>query len=415
MGGKALGMVHIVVGKLGAGKGLVVMRRILEEIVNGTRDIVTNVPIRLGPWVNGQKQAQMGLSAYLEREYGEAFDVASRLKVIDNADDCQFMFLWRRDSETNEWFKLPLEEKEGVPARFSIEPIKARHCNPCLVVSDEAWEYFPAKGSGWQTVPPVVPFYGRQQRKLRDEWYVVSQHHGDFHNVFERITQDYTVCRNHGMERLGIFRQPKVFHTVTYLRQPKLGARAFHEAVFRLDVAGLAQCYDTSAGVGMSGGLTADHGQKQKGLHIAWLVLGIVVVVVGLFLVPSVLGKGASAWIGHAANPRGQKPEAWSHVTDSPAPAAVTSAGTSTARQPGQVASSVVSTPQPTNSPVCITGTIQIGNRYRVCLSDGRIVDPGSGLELLTRSGAVVDGQWIRWGHPVNGSVASHATAFLPR
>lgn len=295
-------MIHCLYGKLGAGKGLVSMDILEREIVSGYRDIVTNLPLRLTPWVNGAGEPQLGLLAYLKGKYGETFDAEHRIKVIEEDDEQQLMFLWRRHPETNEWFQLKKIEKSGVCVGFSAEEVKDIKCRPVLVINDEAWKHFPVKAFGRESsvsVQPVVEFYGRQQRKLSDEWWLVTQHHDDLHHVFARIAQDHTVVRNHGMERLGIFRQPQVFRTQQYTQQPKGAARPRCETMFRLDRKGLAQCYDTSAGVGISGGFAADRKRKDRGVNIIWLGVAILLLVVGLALVPTLMSKGAGHIIGN--------------------------------------------------------------------------------------------------------------------
>lgn len=162
--------------------------------------------------------------------------------------------------------------EEGKAARFDAEPVKEVKCQPVLIATDEAWQFYPARE--FSKTAPIVQFYARQNRKFRDEWFIVSQSVKDVDVALQRICQDFTRCRNHAMEKMFIFRQPSVFHTTVY-NDPQCQMKQ-GEAYFKLDIKGLAQCYDTSAGVGIAGGMAADRGEKKKGLHWAWLLAAIV-------------------------------------------------------------------------------------------------------------------------------------------
>ena len=313
-------MIHGVFGKLGSGKGLLAMDVIAKELMDGFRDIVTNVPIRIQPWVNGQGIAQIGLRAYLLEKLSplsedEVDEILKRVHVIEDIDQGFDLFLWRRDIDLGEWFKLDITkvDEKGRAERFDAEQIKKRHCNPILCVTDEAWQFYPNNG-GWSRAP-VLAFYSRQQRKLRDEWLIITQHPNDVDATLWNIAQDFWMCRNHGMERMGIFRQPSMFRVVVYLTNPaKGGALRSHEFYRVLDKK-LSQCYDTTAGVGITGGFKGDSNQKRKGLHIGWLVAALLLMVFSLMAVPHYLGKAASAWIGSTTTGT-IKPGDWSGMTN---------------------------------------------------------------------------------------------------
>ena len=373
-------MIHGVFGKLGSGKGLHVMEIIKDELIKGFRDIVTSVPLRAVPWVNGQGIPQIGLRAYLVSLGLEAdwVDIALlRIKVVEDVDQMGDMFLIRRDGETGEWFKLESNHKDekGKPDRFDPAEIQKRKCAPCLVITDEAWICYPNNG-GWSR-SPLIHFYARQQRKLRDEWYIVTQHPTDVDSVIWNIAQDFTVCRNHGMERMGIFRQPSMFRTITYLTNPAKGnAIRSHESCKRLDVKGLAQCYDTTAGVGFAGGFAGDANQRRSGLHFGWLVVGLGLLVVGLALVPHLIGKGAGAWIRSTTTPP-KSATAWAGLKNGAAspPAGAVSSQVAPAQPVVENAgiqlspSSVLVHDEPE---IVCTGICLAGGEMSVFLSDGR-------------------------------------------
>jgi len=412
-------MIHCVYGKLGSGKGICLMDWQASELVTGFRDIVTTVPVRLGPWVNGAGEAQMGLTAFLNREHGETFDVENRLLVVPNDVDSKLLFLLRRDPAARRvtpkylldrlssdgeprwfedaaargWFMCEPHLHNGRPVAFN--PNDTKGCAPLMVVNDEAWQAFPVRGG---EESGIIDFYARQQRKLRDEWYLVTQHHDDLHCVFARIAQDHTVCRNHGKERMGVFRQPALFRTQTFLQMPRPGAKVFHETSKRLNFKGLAQCYDTSAGVGVQGGFAADIGDKGKGIPFVWLIISIVVGLLILASLPILLGKG-SGWFLRKAMGQNVNTAAIRETVKTnrvTGLGASTNAGARVLRSWGPNANSTASvTPVST---VFLTGVVNVPGRESVFLSDGRVMSRAEGVALqFVHGGVVVGREFFTW------------------
>ena len=386
-------MIHGVFGKLGSGKGLLAMDIISKELLDGFRDVVTNVPIRTVPWVNGQGLPQLGLRAYLlEKLYPlseeDVDDILKRVKVIEDVDQGHDMYLWRRDGDTGEWFKLEVNEKDekGRPARFDAEPIKKRHCAPVLCVTDEAWQFYPNNG-GWSRAP-ILTFFSKQQRKLRDEWFIVTQHPTDVDINLWNIAQDFWVCRNHGMERMGMFRQPEMFRVIVYLTNPaKGGAIRSHEFYRRLDKK-LSQCYDTTAGVGIGGGHKGDANQKKSGLHIAWLVGGIVLLVALLAAIPLGLRHLTTPFLTNTMS---------GGRNLVPAPAVKPSAVVAPSPAPAAAADPLPRSERPLASEadeVFCTGFSVIPSP-RAFLSDGSIVEPPE-LTMITKNSVIVSGRTMK-------------------
>ena len=389
-------MIYGIFGKLGSGKGLYVVDVIAEELLHGFRDVVTNVPLRFAPWVNGQGTPQIGLRQYLVEKLGaggsldEADAILQRVKIIEDIDQGNDLFMWRRDGETGEWFKLTVTkvDDKGRPERFDGEEIKKRHCAPVLCVTDEAWQFYPNNG-GWSRVP-LLPFYARQQRKLRDDWYIVTQHPTDVDTVLWNIAQLFGVCRNHGMERMGMFRQPSMFRVVFYLTNPAKGnAIRSHESYKTLDKR-LSQCYDTTAGVGIAGGFKGDANQKKKGLHIAWLGVGLLLLVGLLAAIPHYLGKAAASWIGHTVTPP-KDVRSWAGLTN-----AATSGGQPKESGPTQAPTAVAATTADIAPDAYCTGYVVRGRSCTVFLSDGSKIESRSGrLKLITEDFIIADGRRI--------------------
>jgi hypothetical protein len=377
-------MIHGVFGKLGSGKGLLVVDIVAKELLDGFRDVVTNVPLRFMPWVNGQGIPQIGLRSYLIEKLGNdcsedsADEILKRVLVIEDIDKGGDLFMWRRDGDTGEWFKLEVTklDDKGRPERFDAAQIKTRHCAPVLCVTDEAWQFYPNSG-GWARVP-LLPFYARQQRKLRDEWFIVTQHPSDVDMVLWNIAQDFWVCRNHGMERMGFFRQPSMFRVIVYLSNPAKGnAIRSHEFYRRLDKK-ISQCYDTTAGVGITGGFKGDSNQKKSGLHLGWLILAIVLVVVALMSIPLGLRRMVTPFLTQTLSGR----------VATNAAAAKASGRLPSASE--SVPVSVQSAASALDDGVFCTGYAVLNNSPMVFLSDGRVARADSGQVQSVGSDFVV-------------------------
>ena len=389
-------MIYGIFGKLGSGKGLYVVDVIADELLHGFRDVVTNVPLRPMPWVSGQGIPQIGLRQYLLEKLGaggspeDADAILKRVLVIEDIEQGADLFMWRRDGDTGDWFKLTVTktDEKGRPERFDGEEIKKRHSAPVLCITDEAWQFYPNNG-GWSRVP-LLPFYARQQRKLRDDWYIVTQHPTDVDTVLWNIAQVFGVCRNHGMERMGMFRQPSMFRVVFYLTNPAKGnAIRSHESMKSLDKR-LSQCYDTTAGVGIAGGFKGDANQKRKGLHIAWLGVGVVLLVGLLAAVPHFLGKAASSWIGHTVAPP-KDVRAWAGLSNAPASGTI-----SKETQPNQKSVMPEPTAEGIDPDVFCTGYIVRGRSCTAFMSDGSRIESRSGrLKMITEDFIIADGRRI--------------------
>lgn len=293
-------MIHFLCGKPGGGKGLVAMREIVEELVHGDRVIVTDLPIRMGPWLRnvslsspwgktrGEKyQPEIGLLGYLREKYGDTFRADERIFLLPEVDAKEF-YLRRYDVEKGEWVELEAErDDKGRVTSFDT----VRQTYGCLYVTDECWRTFGARQ--WQETGAGVLFYAAQHRKFGDEWFIVCQHTKQIDVALRQVAQDYWVVRNHGKLKLGVFRQPDMF-SVAIFDSPPTGAGGvapMERRFFRLDKRGLGSCYDTAAGTGVVGGRAADLNEKRRGLPFVMFVAFLVLVMAGFWFAPKLIGK----------------------------------------------------------------------------------------------------------------------------
>jgi len=280
--------ISFVTGKPGAGKGLYALQNIVDELVKGTRPIVTNLAIKMDPWLSGDGKPQAGLLAYLQRKFGQTFDAEKRVVLLTD-EQCSEFYRWRYDRQRCELVELPITETSKGGACSAFDTTLASAHGGIFYVIDEVWKFFGARD--WATTGKGALFYAAQHRKLGDDVLLVTQSSKQVDSGLRLLAQDFHQVRNHSLERIGIFRQPGVFTVSVFADIPTPSSEPQTRTVFKLDAPGLGGSYDTSAGVGIIGRTTADVGKRKKGLHWAWLLAGGVVAIVVLSQLPFLAGK----------------------------------------------------------------------------------------------------------------------------
>lgn len=247
--------IHFISGKPGGGKSLYAVKLIVEELVYGSRTVITNLPLKLPE-----------LNTYLQREHpSKSIDLLNRVILLD--DDKETGRFWTVRPGGVRIKCLTAEEwKDGEKPSYS-----AVNDNGVFFVIDEIHNFFNSRA--WMETGRDVLFYLSQHRKLGDTVLCVTQHIGNVDKQFRSVTQDYTYLRNLTKERMGLFRLPAVFIRKTYNEPATPTSQPMETGNFKLDVAGLASCYDTARGVGIHS-RAADQGERRSGLHWAWFAVG---------------------------------------------------------------------------------------------------------------------------------------------
>lgn len=247
--------IHFISGKPGGGKTLYTVKLIIEELVFGSRCIITNVALNLG-----------ALNEYLQKTYpSKTIDLFSRVKLLEDEQAWQF-FRYRPNG-----LVLPEHTKEMWEKGLTPDYSKVTDSG-VLYAIDEIHIGFNARK--WMNTGQSVIYYLSQHRKLGDTVLCITQAIGNVDKQFRSVTQDFTYLRNVAKERMGLFNLPSVFIRRTYGEPYSANAVAMETGTFKLDVTGLASCYDTAKGVGIHG-RGGDTGEKKKGIH--WLVLVIAI------------------------------------------------------------------------------------------------------------------------------------------
>jgi len=267
-------MIRIFYGSPGAGKSFGALKDLVEELAYGERLIVTNLSLDLGM-----------LNAYMQKKFEWwTDDINLRIRVIT-------------EDETGEFYSYrtvgmpPL----NVPCRaLSLAGQHVVYPENNIGVAyyiDEAHIKFDARE--WKDAGPELTYYASQHRKLNDEVVLITQHPDMLNNRMRMLCQQFWSFNNHGLERLWTyFSKPAYFTCEVHRRIPQGTFVPPPEEVHRYRLQkDLADCYDTSAGVGIKGRKLPEK-KPRLGFSVLWMIIPLAVVVYLLFMVPEWVAKG---------------------------------------------------------------------------------------------------------------------------
>lgn len=357
--------IHVILGKPGSGKSLYATQRLILELVEGERNVVTNLPLRVAR-----------LNEYLQQRYPSINTrLVERLRILTDEEMREF---WK--------YRGPSGEDKGERG--------------VAYFLDEAHIAFNARD--WATLGRGALHYLSQHRKLGDIVWPITQAAGNLDKQFRSVAEDFTVLRNEYTAKYGPFRGRGRFVRKTYLSEPTPKAEPFETATFHLDVAGVASCYDTAKGIGVHGS-KADMGRRAKGIPIMWVIPGGIALAALCGVIPWLLGKGAQSWIAGDAPAVAETPASVegtagagpSRPVSRPAPSSVVLEGS--VSLPGL---EWVPDDKP-ERPLWVNGLITVPGVYAAVayLSDGRVLVTGDPrFERFDRRGIVYDGRriWLR-------------------
>jgi len=271
--------IRFVIGKPGSGKSRLGMERIIRELRLGSRMILTNMPVRIEPWVNGAGEAMLGLRNYIAKKYGTDYDLMQRLFIVDD-ETMQFFYRLRPILNGDGGYHLtPCFNEESL----TYESEKLKQGKPMFVVADECHRYWPSRE--WAKMPKGMLVYTSQHRHFGDDILMLTQSTKQVDAMLVRIAQDFLLCRDRRKLKVGKFRQPGQLQVSVFERPPAQGMKETPMATvnYPIDAGGICQCYDTSAGVGIAGGMAADIEQKPEGLPFWVLVVSIIVGLIAVY------------------------------------------------------------------------------------------------------------------------------------
>lgn len=343
--------IHFISGKPGGGKSFYGLKLIVEELADGHREIFTNVPINPG-----------ALAEYLAARYPERdLRVGERLRILSDDEVSEF-WTYRPGAVRIPRLTAPQWAAGGRPDYSGVSSAD----RGVMYVIDEVHNYFGARQ--WAETGRDVLFYLSQHRKLSDTVICITQAVNNVDKQFRSVTQDFTYLRNLSKESYGKFRLPGVFVRKTFSSPPSDTSTPMESGTFRLDITGLAACYDSAQGVGIHG-RGADKSEKRRGLPWFYFVGGFVGIVVLAFLfLPRLIAAEFTSPMRHQLVQASKS---------SPAAAPVVGSVQGRVVHPvGVVPLSVQSVPAgsaPTGTNVWVTAYVVWPGAILIGLSDGRV------------------------------------------
>jgi len=356
--------IHFISGKPGGGKSLYSVKLIVEELIHGERVIITNVALKLPE-----------LNDYLQVKYpSKAIDLFKRVILLNDDDTGKFWTIRPDPSKGPVVLTKEQWEKRQRPDYSNCAD------NGVFYAIDEVHNYFNARA--WMETGRDVLFYLSQHRKLGDTVICITQHIGNVDKQFRSVAQDYTYLRNLKKEKQGLFTLPALFLRRTYGEPATPTSQAMETGTFKLDVTGLAACYDTAKGVSIHG-KGGDIAEKRKG--VPWYIIAIAVPIIAIVLFKTIPGAFANMWMKapNAAVQKIQKPT--TNYVD-----AISNPIQQVTHRNNETTIKVAQWPKT----VCCTGYDTLTGVYRVFLSTGEMFKQGDGkLEEIGETYVIIQGQ----------------------
>jgi len=253
-------------GKPRAGKTKGAVLWMVEMVRTTHLPIVTNVAVRLHPWIDGKGVARPGLLEVLRRRYGTTFDIERRLYCLKHDEVRRFYGIRPiipRDPDAPRETLIVPEQSDGT-WKFDANVFPG-----CVQIIDEAHVYFPGAAVCHQKnmkVTPELLGWATQAGRCGDRCVFISQVLMNVDKQLRGVAQECEWYTNHRHARLGPFRQSDKITRKVYAQVPPGESETpLAKETVQYEREDIDGSYDTAAGVGVSGNSAADIGERAKG------------------------------------------------------------------------------------------------------------------------------------------------------
>jgi len=285
-------------GKPRAGKTKRMVIWVEEQLRLHRRPIVTNMAIKLHPWVDGKGKPHKGLLRTLQDKYGETFDAERRIYLLKHEEVPRFYGI-RPEIPDDESEPVVIKE---VP-RSDMWKFNSNEYSNCCYVIDEAEVYFPSAAVDAQRANhenPELLQWAKQAGRGGDDAVFLSQNLTWISIKLRKTCQECWWMVNHAHIPFSIFRRPDHITEETYMNCPpgqgEVYLRKTKLTYSREEIEG---CYNTAEGVGVTGNSAADIGQRAKGIHWAWIPAGILVIAIAAMFGLRAVGAAVKGSLAH--------------------------------------------------------------------------------------------------------------------
>lgn len=349
--------IRIIQGPPGAGKGLMAIQWLWEQLRDSNRTVVTNFAVN-----------EPALNAWIHSKHPEVtIDLKGRFRHLDREEVKRWWCIYGPGREIA-CPSLDEERKLGKMPRFE----DTAGWPPVAWLIDEADMHMGARE--WATLPRSAINLGKMHRHGGHAIAFMVQSTAQLDKQWGLLAGETFTLKNCSVQRSGMFRGPALFAWARFYRVPRQGELPSVTGHFSIkSLEGLADCYETHAGAGGIPGVPgAQEGTRKKGWSLWWLVpiAGLVAVLIGLafWAMRYAMGYGARALAQDVAPSAATVTTNAASVPMGLAQAAASWAGLPPAGSPG-VTSAVAVVVEP--EPVRVVGWSHLGARPMVALSNG--------------------------------------------
>jgi len=284
-------MIYFVTGRPGSGKSYYALHLIVEELINGQRDVVTNLELKLPE-----------LRQFLQERYDKDIDLWHRVRLLTN-DEVGRFFLHR-----GKGIDIPpvseAQEKLGIFPDMS----KRSATDPgVFYVIDEVHTHFHARN--WQQFGLSNCWYQAQHRHLNDEIAFISQHPEQVDKQLRLLVQYWLQVINTGTDLWGKGYRGRANHIkVQWYQEPppkrgpfnRLSAVKVEQLPIEVTIPGklrLGDCYRTVKECFSVGGRVTET-KKKMGKSPFWLLIPISLLLLAALSAPFLLSYASEKVVG---------------------------------------------------------------------------------------------------------------------
>jgi len=290
-------MIYFLSGKPGGGKTYYLLRIIEQELMTGTRTIVTNIALKLPE-----------LREYLQKKYNKDVDLWARVRILTE-DEVPAFYLHRQKGVDIQPVNVVDERRGCYPAIAENRPTD----DPGILYAiDEAHQFYNARA--WQSNGLSIFHYLAKHRHFNDEIYFISQNPEQVDKQLKLQVQYWIYCLNTGNDLFGRGFRGKMNHikaswfTEELPKKMNFVSRSMASKVEDIDIeitkpdgkVRLGDCYETLQFGGSNTGLKVEVKKKPQGRSVFWMAIPVAIVVIVLFSAPKLLSKGLEKVVGGA-------------------------------------------------------------------------------------------------------------------
>lgn len=342
---------------------------LVQELKLTNRSIVTNLAVKIPE-----------LAEQLNERYGDCFNLNRRLRILTPEETMCFWYFPAPGVDLDPREKMVWNAIDG--SKLTVPKLDLiQQLGGTLWLIDEA--HIPFSSRNWQSNKESKDagfYFLSQHEKFRSDVILITQHVERVDNQFRSIAAGFVYMKNKSISNLpiwgGIIKQMPGFVQTKYDQPFKDGMGSIETKKYKTaDKLWMANCYDTTAGVGIVSREDGRFKKVQKGIPFWMLSIPVVALILFLAYVPDAILQSVAGSVHDAGKISSQTNMVAKSQVDPPAPAR--------AAAPGDgyflTIPKIRQTTESAKSQVWVTGWVPTPDKKKlhVYLSDGRCLSEG--------------------------------------